>query len=69
MEAVLRLLELALADRLRAYHAAVVVTPDALAQLLARDVISLCSRDVTRKATRPTNDLLTLRRFKRTVSS
>jgi hypothetical protein len=41
MEAALRLLELTLAARLRAYHAAGVVRPDALAQLLARDVIDL----------------------------
>jgi hypothetical protein len=43
MEAALRLLELTLADRLRAYQAAGVVRPDALAALLARDVIDLAA--------------------------
>ncbi len=46
MEATLRLLELLLADRLRAYQAAGVIAPAALAALLARDVIDLVSEDV-----------------------
>lgn len=45
MEAVLLLLQFHLADRLRAYLAAGVITPAALAALLARDVVDLVSED------------------------
>ncbi len=41
----MRLLELLIADRLRAYQAAGVIFPAALAALLARDVIELVHED------------------------